>query len=229
FILQQFDTIMESMLSTINDVTIDKITVIDAEVSNIDQNASMPMKAASASEQIKQTLGLDLPTLRDVLRGADHDQRMAVVAALDHAAAHGEPEPAAVGVAGAVFALVEQRVVAAAQIGRQMRFGANTIVGMHLMLPRGHIARHVVVVVGEQAQEATVVVEPTGGDVPAPQAEIGLVEHQANQRALFERLLQLAIPHIAVRRRVVEDARKVRPVGRLRHDHDARCGRRRPG
>ncbi|MEZ4459939.1 MAG: SPFH domain-containing protein [bacterium] len=61
FLVQQFDAIMDAMLSTIKDIQIDKITVIDSTVQNADPSRGLPMKAASGSEQIKQTLGLDLP------------------------------------------------------------------------------------------------------------------------------------------------------------------------
>lgn len=63
FVMQQFDTIMNSMLSTIQDINIDKVTVIDSKMNEIDRNASTPIKAASASEQIKQTMDLDLPRM----------------------------------------------------------------------------------------------------------------------------------------------------------------------
>ena len=61
FMLQQFDAIMDSMMSTIQDIDIDKITVIDSNLDKVDRQGSLPMKAASGSEQVKQTLGLDLP------------------------------------------------------------------------------------------------------------------------------------------------------------------------
>ncbi|QDG54798.1 flotillin family protein [Persicimonas caeni] len=61
FMLQQFDAIMDSMMSTIQDIDIDKITVIDSNLDKLDRQGSLPMKAASGSEQVKQTLGLDLP------------------------------------------------------------------------------------------------------------------------------------------------------------------------
>ncbi len=63
FLIQQFDAILDNMLSTIQDIKIDKITVIDSGIANIDKNASPAIRAASGSEQIKQTLGLDLPQL----------------------------------------------------------------------------------------------------------------------------------------------------------------------
>jgi flotillin len=61
FMLQQFDAIMDPMMATIKDIDIDKITVIDSNLDRIDRQGSLPMKAASGSEQIKETLGLDLP------------------------------------------------------------------------------------------------------------------------------------------------------------------------
>lgn len=63
FLIQQFDAILDNMLSTIQNIQIDKITVIDSGIANIDKNASPAIRAASGSEQIKQTLGLDLPEL----------------------------------------------------------------------------------------------------------------------------------------------------------------------
>lgn len=63
FKLQQFDFIMESMMSTIKEIEIDKITVIDSRLNKIDREGSAPLKAASGSEQIKQTLGLDVPRM----------------------------------------------------------------------------------------------------------------------------------------------------------------------
>ena len=63
FKIQQFDAILDNMLSTIQDIKIDKITVIDSGVKDVDRDGSLPMKAASGSEQVKQTLGIDLPQL----------------------------------------------------------------------------------------------------------------------------------------------------------------------
>jgi flotillin len=63
FLLQNFDTIFDNMLSTVEDIQIDKITVIDSQLDQVDRHGSAPLKAASGSEQIKQTLGIDLPRL----------------------------------------------------------------------------------------------------------------------------------------------------------------------
>lgn len=63
FLVQQFDAILDNMLATIQNIKIDKVTVIDSGLARVDQYGSAPMKAASGSEQIKQTLGLDLPQM----------------------------------------------------------------------------------------------------------------------------------------------------------------------
>ena len=63
FLMQQFDTILDSMMSTVEDIDIGKVTVIDTDIENIDRQGSAPMKAASGSEQIKETLGMDIPKM----------------------------------------------------------------------------------------------------------------------------------------------------------------------
>ncbi|MFB6263012.1 MAG: flotillin family protein [Bradymonadaceae bacterium] len=63
FLIQKFDAVMDAMMSTIEEVDIEKVTVIDSDVQKIDREGSVPMKAASGSEQIKETLGLDLPQM----------------------------------------------------------------------------------------------------------------------------------------------------------------------
>ena len=63
FLMQQFDTILDAMMSTIKDIDIGKVTVIDSDVDRIDRQGSMPLKAASGSEQIKETLGMDIPKM----------------------------------------------------------------------------------------------------------------------------------------------------------------------
>jgi len=63
FLIQKFDTVMDAMMSTIQEIDIEKVTVIDSEMQEVDQQGSVPMKAASGSEQIKETLGLDIPRM----------------------------------------------------------------------------------------------------------------------------------------------------------------------
>lgn len=71
FVLQQFDTIFNAMMSTIQDISIDKITVIDQDIKQIDAHGSLPMRAASSSEQVKQTLGIDLPAMLAGMAGTN--------------------------------------------------------------------------------------------------------------------------------------------------------------
>ena len=63
FLLQQFDTLLDAMMSTVQEIKIDKITVIDSDLQNVDRHGTPALKAASGSEQIKETLGLDLPRM----------------------------------------------------------------------------------------------------------------------------------------------------------------------
>lgn len=63
FLLQQFDTLLDAMMSTVQDIEINKITIIDSNLQDVDRMGTAPLKAASGSEQIKETLGLDLPRL----------------------------------------------------------------------------------------------------------------------------------------------------------------------
>lgn len=63
FLTQQFDLIVDQLLSTINDIKIDKITVIDSKMKGVDQSGSIPMKALSGAAQVKETMGIDVPDL----------------------------------------------------------------------------------------------------------------------------------------------------------------------
>ncbi len=63
FLLQQFDTILDAMMSTVQEIDIGKITVIDSNLDKVDRQGALPLKAASGSEQIKETLGMDIPKM----------------------------------------------------------------------------------------------------------------------------------------------------------------------
>ena len=63
FLLQQFDTILDAMMSTVQEIDIGKITIIDSNLDHLDRQGTLPLKAASGSEQIKETLGMDLPKM----------------------------------------------------------------------------------------------------------------------------------------------------------------------
>ena len=71
FLIQKFDAVMDAMMSTIEDVEIEKVTVIDGQMQDVDRQGSAPMKAASGAEQIKETLGLDLPNMLKGLSGSE--------------------------------------------------------------------------------------------------------------------------------------------------------------
>lgn len=73
FLIQKFDTVMDAMMETIQDIEIEKVTVIDSEMREIDEAGSVPMKAASGAEQIKETLGLDLPRMLQGLSAMEQD------------------------------------------------------------------------------------------------------------------------------------------------------------
>lgn len=70
FLLQKIEPLIKTMVGTIRNVEIDKITLIDRGVADIDQNGSLPMKVASASEQLRETLGVDVPALARGLAAA---------------------------------------------------------------------------------------------------------------------------------------------------------------
>ena len=63
FLIQKFDAVMNAMMSTIQDIEIEKVTVIDSQIDDVDRHGSLPLKAASGSEQIKETLGMDIPRM----------------------------------------------------------------------------------------------------------------------------------------------------------------------
>ncbi|MFB6372500.1 MAG: flotillin family protein [Bradymonadaceae bacterium] len=63
FLIQKFDAVMDAMMSTIQDIDIEKVTVIDSDIDQVDKHGALPMQAASGSEQIKETMGLDIPKM----------------------------------------------------------------------------------------------------------------------------------------------------------------------
>jgi flotillin len=69
FLMQQFDALVDNMLSTVGDLRIAKITVIDSDLKALDESGSMPMRAASGAEQIKETMGVDVAGLVKGLSG----------------------------------------------------------------------------------------------------------------------------------------------------------------
>lgn len=58
FVAQKLSGLVETMMSTVGEMPIDKLTVIDKELAN--NGGNFAVKAAVTSEQIKQLLGVDL-------------------------------------------------------------------------------------------------------------------------------------------------------------------------
>lgn len=58
FVAQKLSRLVETMMSTVGEMPIDKLTVIDRELAN--NGSNLAVKAAVTSEQIKQLLGVDL-------------------------------------------------------------------------------------------------------------------------------------------------------------------------
>jgi flotillin len=61
-IAQKLSSLIGHLMSTVGDVAIDKVTFIDRELANGD-GSNLAVKAAVTSEQLKHTLGIDLPEL----------------------------------------------------------------------------------------------------------------------------------------------------------------------
>lgn len=60
FMLQKVDAIFDTMLSTVGDAGVDRLTVIDRTLGDIDRDGALPAKALSAVTQIRETTGVDL-------------------------------------------------------------------------------------------------------------------------------------------------------------------------
>lgn len=73
---QKFDDIVSAMLSTIDNIEIEKITAIDSEVEEVDRSGTTPLKTASGVEQINEMLGVDIA---DVVKGLSADSGVDVI------------------------------------------------------------------------------------------------------------------------------------------------------
>ena len=70
FITQKLDTLVKTMVGTMKNIEIDKITVIDSKLGQVDASGSMPMKVASANEQLRELVGLDVSSVVQGLAAA---------------------------------------------------------------------------------------------------------------------------------------------------------------
>lgn len=80
FVAQKLTTLVESLMSTVGEIKVDKVTFIDRELAGGD---NLAVKAALTAEQLKQTTGVDLPGL---VRGLTRSAPTAVPATVVEAA-----------------------------------------------------------------------------------------------------------------------------------------------
>lgn len=66
FVAQKLSGLVEQLMSTVSALPIDKVTVIDRKLTSGD---NLAVKAAVASEQLKHTLGVDVPRLLNKMAG----------------------------------------------------------------------------------------------------------------------------------------------------------------
>jgi flotillin len=67
FVAQKLSRLVETMMSTVGDMSIDKLTVIDRDLAN--NGSNLAVKAAVTAEQLKQLLGVDLAATLQNLGG----------------------------------------------------------------------------------------------------------------------------------------------------------------
>ncbi|HEY0252019.1 MAG TPA: flotillin family protein, partial [Kofleriaceae bacterium] len=67
FVAQKLQSLVSTMMDTVGDMTIQKVTVIDKELSAGGSN--LALKATMTNEQLKQMLGVDLAALAQRLGG----------------------------------------------------------------------------------------------------------------------------------------------------------------
>jgi len=70
FVAQKLSKLVSQLMSTVDEVKVDKVTFIDSDLTK--DGSNLAVKAAVTSEQLKHTLGLDLPALLQRL-GAKSD------------------------------------------------------------------------------------------------------------------------------------------------------------
>lgn len=61
FVAQKLGTLVGQMMDTVQEMPIDKITVIDRKLSSGDGGGSLAARAVVASEQLKESVGVDIP------------------------------------------------------------------------------------------------------------------------------------------------------------------------
>src|SRR5690606_9869448 len=70
FLSHKLDVLLKTMMGTVQDLKVGKLTMIDSRIADVDRNGTVPMKAASSAEQIKEMLGIDVAQLAAGLAAA---------------------------------------------------------------------------------------------------------------------------------------------------------------
>jgi len=71
FVAQKLSSLVAQLMSTVDEVHVDKVTFIDSDLTK--DGSNLAVKAAVTSEQLKHTLGLDLPALLQRLGARSED------------------------------------------------------------------------------------------------------------------------------------------------------------
>ncbi len=69
FVAQKLGGLVRTLMSTVGDISVDKVTFIDRELTR--DTSNLAVQAAVTSEQLKHTLGVDLPALLGRLGGGN--------------------------------------------------------------------------------------------------------------------------------------------------------------
>ncbi len=77
FVAQKLSGLVSSLMSTVSPLPIDKFTVIDSALSG-QGDGTLAVKAAVTSEQLKHTLGVDIPAILKKLQSPNDEQAAAV-------------------------------------------------------------------------------------------------------------------------------------------------------
>jgi hypothetical protein len=76
FVAQKLNALVAHLMSTVGDLHVDKVTFMDKALTNGGDN--LAMKAAVTSEQLKSTLGIDVPALLNKMAGKANGNGAAV-------------------------------------------------------------------------------------------------------------------------------------------------------
>jgi len=76
FVAQKLQGLVGTLMSTVSSLPIDKVTVIDGKLAGGGGHGNFAVNAAVTSEQLKHTLGLDVPALVKKFAGAEEEGKV---------------------------------------------------------------------------------------------------------------------------------------------------------